>query len=337
MPRGRWATGKHCFPGDYAKVVPRGGRHARPCVLAIGDTLRHGQGAAVSLPDVAKCRRLDEAKTNLIGVLSHELKMLLTSLRPAVDLSVQQKPGGLTRTHRESLGSARDDSERLLGIMHNRPDLARLAAGASSLKRQEIELAGLRDEIGREARSFLAPAGQRLVLDVAPTLSGVRFLLDSERLREVFMNLLTNASKYSPPGVVITLSASAEPGFVRFAVRAEGAGIPAESVASAFDWFYCAPGQAKSGAGLGLAIAREIVVAHGGSIACASEPGRGIEFYLRLPVSTGRGTGAGGGAQCFRRRRPGLRRCRARAGGAASARGGAAIRGGGARCWPGGR
>ena len=87
------------------------------------------------MPDVAKCRRLDEAKTNLIGALSHELKMLLTSLRPAVDLSVQQKPGGLTRTHRESLGSARDDSERLRGIMHNRPDLARLAAGASSLKR----------------------------------------------------------------------------------------------------------------------------------------------------------------------------------------------------------
>ena len=92
---------------------------------------------------------------------------------------------------------------------------------------------------------------------------------------------------YSPPGGVITLSASAEPGFVRFAVRAEGAGIPAESVAPAFDWFYCAPGQAKSGAGLGLAIAREIVVAHGGSIACASEPGRGTEFYFLLPVSTG--------------------------------------------------
>jgi signal transduction histidine kinase len=101
------------------------------------------------------------------------------------------------------------------------------------------------------------------------------------------MNLLTNASKYSPPGGVITLSASAEPGFVRFAVRDEGAGIPAESVAHVFDRFYRAPDQEKSGAGLGLAIAREIVVAHGGSIACTSEPGRGTEFYFLLPVSSG--------------------------------------------------
>lgn len=280
-------TGEHYLPGDYAKVVPLGDRHYLPRILAIGDKLTEFKGAAVILQDVTKFRLLDDAKTNLVGTVSHELKTPLTSLRMAVYLLLEQKLEGLTAPQRELLVSARDDSDRLLRILDNLLDLARLEAGASSLNRQELELAGLLDEIAREARSFFVAAAQRLVLDVAPGLSGVRLRLDPERLRHVFMNLLTNASKYSPPGGVITLSASAEPGFVRLAVRDEGAGIPADSVAHVFDRFYRAPDQEKSGAGLGLAIAREIVVAHGGSIACASELGRGTEFYFLLPVSTG--------------------------------------------------
>ncbi len=108
--------------------------------------------------------------------------------------------------------------------------------------------------------------------------------MDSSRLRHVFINLLTNAAKYSPPGGVITLSAALAPlDFVRFSVADEGAGIPAEALPHVFERFFRAPGQTKTGAGLGLAIAREIVVAHGGSIACASEPGRGTVFYFLLP------------------------------------------------------
>jgi signal transduction histidine kinase len=80
-------------------------------------------------------------------------------------------------------------------------------------------------------------------------------------------------------------AAPAEENFIRFAVRDEGAGIPADCVARVFDRFYRAPNQEKTGAGLGLAIAREIVVAHGGSIACTSEVGRGAEFYFLLPAA----------------------------------------------------
>ena len=83
---------------------------------------------------------------------------------------------------------------------------------------------------------------------------------------------------------MITLEATAEEeGFVRFAVRDRGPGIPATSVAQVFDRFYRVPDQEKKGAGLGLAIAREIVIAHGGSIACASTAGEGAEFYFVLP------------------------------------------------------
>ena len=112
----------------------------------------------------------------------------------------------------------------------------------------------------------------------------VRVRVDVARIRHVFINLLTNAAKFSPPSGLITLTASVAPlGFVRFSVSDQGLGIPAESLAKVFDRFYRAPGQTKAGAGLGLAIAREIIVAHGGSIACTSEPGKCTEFYFQLP------------------------------------------------------
>ncbi|MBC7366907.1 MAG: ATP-binding protein [Undibacterium sp.] len=125
-------------------------------------------------------------------------------------------------------------------------------------------------------------AGARLEVQCESELG--RLSVDFVRIRHVFINLLSNAVKFSPPGGVVTLAAtSAPPGFVRFSVRDTGPGIPADSLARVFDRFYRAPGQTKSGAGLGLAIAREIVVAHGGSIACTSEPGQGSEFHFLLP------------------------------------------------------
>lgn len=281
------ATGEHYLPTDYGRAltlrVGREDRHYLPRILAIGDKLTEFKGAAVILQDVTKFRLLDDAKTNLVGTVSHELKTPLTSLRMAVYLLLEQKLAGLTPTQRELLESARDDSDRLLRILDNLLDLTRLEAGASTLNRREVEIAPFLDELAREARVFVEAAGQTLTVTLSPALAGARLTADPDRLRHVFMNLLTNASKYSPPGGVIALSAAAEPGFVRFAVRDQGRGIPAASVPHVFDRFYRAPDQEKTGAGLGLTIAREIVVAHGGSIACTSKLGEGTEFHFVVP------------------------------------------------------
>ncbi len=284
------ATGEHYLPSDYGRAVTlrvaREDRHYLPRILAIGDTLTEFKGAAVILQDVTKFRLLDDAKTNLVGTVSHELKTPLTSLRLAVYLLLEQKLAGLTATQRDLLETARDDADRLLRILDNLLDLARFGAGAAALDCREIAIPALLDEIAREAGVFTSVAGQTLAVQVAPALARTKLSADLARLRHVFMNLLTNASKYSPRGGTITLSASATAeNFVRFAVQDEGPGIPAESLGRVFDRFYRAPHQEKSGAGLGLAIAREIVVAHGGSIACTSEPGRGAEFHFLLPVA----------------------------------------------------
>lgn len=282
------ASGEHYLPTDYSRVVTlhvgREDRHYLPRMLAIGDALTEFKGAAVVLQDVTKFRLLDDAKTNLVGTVSHELKTPLTSLRMAVYLLLEQNVGSLRPQQRELLEGARDDADRLLRILDNLLDLARLEAGAASLDLEEIAVGTLLHRVAEEVRPVLTAADQRLEVRCDPELERTTLRVDAGRLRHVFMNLLTNASKYSPADATVTLiAAAAEPGFVRFAVRDQGPGIPAGSLPHIFDRFYRAPGQTKTGAGLGLAIAREIVVAHGGTIACTSEDGRGAEFHFLLP------------------------------------------------------
>lgn len=281
-------TGEHYLPTDYGRVVTlrlgREDRHFLPRILAIGDALTEFQGAAVVLQDVTKFRLLDDAKTNLVGTVSHELKTPLTSLRMAVYLLLEQSVGTISAQQRELLEGARDDADRLLRILDSLLDLARLEAGAATLDRREIQVKALLDEIAGEARAFIEAADQTLVVLSDIAIETVALNVDAGRLRHVFINLLTNASKYSPERGKIYLSAAdAPPGFIRFAVRDEGVGIPAESISHVFDRFYRAPDQTKKGVGLGLAIAREIVVAHGGTIGCTSEIGKGTEFHFLIP------------------------------------------------------
>ncbi|MEO7599372.1 MAG: ATP-binding protein [Opitutus sp.] len=282
------ATGAHYLPTDYSHVVTlrvgREDRHYLPRILAIGDTLTEFKGAAVVLQDVTKFRLLDDAKTNLVGTVSHELKTPLTGLRMAVYLLLEQQVGSLSPQQRELLEGAKDDAERLLRILDDLLDLARLEAGAASLELRLVPVGELLSAVANEARSIIVSAGQSFQIDCEPGLDNAALNVDTGRLRHVFINLLTNASKYSRKGGLITLGAVlSAPGFVRFSVKDQGSGIPSTVIPHVFDRFYRAPGQTKTGAGLGLAIAREVVVAHGGTISCTSEEGRGTEFCFLLP------------------------------------------------------
>jgi signal transduction histidine kinase len=280
------ASGQHYLPADYGRAIMlrmgREDRHYLPRILAIGDELTAFKGAAVIFQDVTKFRLLDDAKTNLVGTVSHELKTPLTSLRLAIYLLVEQRLGPVPAAQLEVLETARDEADRLLRIIDDLLDLARLESGSSALALTEVRVADLLAEMAREARPHLAAAGQTLEVRGGESAGSLR--VDVDRLRHVFLNLLTNAAKYAPAGTTVTLYAEAAPlGFVRCGVRDEGPGIPPEAAHNIFDRFYRLPGSRRQGAGLGLAIAREIVTAHGGTIAWAPRPGGGSDFYFELP------------------------------------------------------
>lgn len=284
-PLGRvLATGEHYLPTDYAHVVTVRDRHYLPRILAIGDKLAEFRGAAVILQDVTKFRLLDDAKSNLVGTVSHELKTPLTSLRLSVYLLLEEKVGELSGTQRELLESARDDADRLLRILNDLLDITRLETGALEPALQAVEVPALLAAMAREIRPIAEAADQTVNVRLADGVPG-SLMVDPDSIRHVFINLLGNAAKYSGQGTAIELYAEpADEGYVRFGVRDRGPGLTEESLGRVFEKFYRAPGQAQKGVGLGLAIAREVVVAHGGSIACANRPGGGCDFHFLLPV-----------------------------------------------------
>ena len=241
-------------------------------------------GAAVVLQNVTRMRLVDELKTNLVSTVSHELKTPLTSVRMALHLLLEESIGTLNAKQTELLLAAREDSERLLTMINDLLDLARLESGASHML---FELKTPRELVLDAVQAGKDVAGQHSVQLVAEldeeNLSLVA--VEPQQIAHVFSNLITNAVRHSPAGESVIVRASREDGGVRFSVADKGGGIAQKFQPYLFEKFYRVPGTERKGAGLGLSIAREIVRAHHGSIGVKSQPGKGAEFYFDLPFS----------------------------------------------------
>jgi signal transduction histidine kinase len=243
-------------------------------------------GVAVVLYDVTRFRLLDAAKTHLVGTVSHELKTPLTSVRMVLYILLEKTVGALTPKQEELLEAARTDTERLLRILNELLDLARLEEGVAELHREKVAPAELLQGVVEETADKAAARNLKIDWAIDPDLPQV--LVDRQRIGYVFANLLTNAIKHSPAGGEVRLRATrAEDQAIQFTVSDDGPGIPPEYQQRIFDRFFRVPGQTRSGAGLGLSIAREIAVAHGGRISVKSAPGHGATFYLELKAIDG--------------------------------------------------
>ncbi len=258
-----------------------------PRVVGFRDTQGQVHGAVAILQDVTRFRLLDDVKTNLVATVSHELKTPLTSLRMAVHLLLEERIGELNPKQIELLIAARDDSERLLDLINNLLDLARLEGGAASRERRPSRPDEMVRRAVADARELVGAGGQRLTARADAGLPVV--LASTDQLDHVFANLISNAAKHSPAGEEVTVAARAADGgrAVRFSVADRGPGVPAAERERVFEKFYRLPGESREGAGLGLAICREIVRAHDGRIGVTDGPGgRGSEFFFILPVQT---------------------------------------------------
>lgn len=253
-----------------------------PRVLAMRNEEDVLIGVAVVLYDVTRFRLLDDAKTNLVATVSHEIKTPLTSVRMALHLLLEKKIGSLTSRQNELVVTARDDSERLLRILNDLLDLTRLEEGNTSLAREKTSPAEMVQGATDIMRESVTNRKFGLHCDVEMNLPEV--LVDRQRINHVFSNFIDNAAKYSPPGGDIIVAAKrAGEGEVQFSVIDQGPGVPEDQQDRIFDRFYRVPGQRKQGAGLGLSIAREIVLTHGGRIGVRNGPNGGSEFYFVLP------------------------------------------------------
>ena len=280
------ASGENFLPNSFKEAVTYRvsgeEKFFLPRILAMRSKADALLGVAVVLYDVTRFRLLDATKTNLVATVSHELKSPLTSVRMALHILLEKTVGSLTSKQNDLLTAARNDTERLLRILNDLLDLARLEEGNAELRREPVSPADLLSGAVKEMADKTSSRNLTVISRVEPDLPAVT--VDRQRINHVFTNLIANAIKYSPVDGKIMLSAApALDNGVEFSVTDQGPGIPEEYHTRIFDRFFRVPGQTNTGAGLGLSIAREIAVSHGGRIGVRSAPGQGCTFYMVLP------------------------------------------------------
>jgi len=238
-------------------------------------------GATVVLQDVTRLRRFEELKNDLVATVAHEFRTPLTSLRMAVHLCTEQVAGPLTDKQAELLYTAREDCDRLQGMVDDFLDLSRIESGRVELYPLPTNVSELMMGAVDEFKADADAKG--VILSAEVSLQELSVLADHDRIGHVFSNLIGNAVRHTPKGGSITLGAETIDGFVRFTVADTGTGVPKEYQERIFEKFYRAPESGRKGTGLGLYIAKEIVRAHGGDIGVESAPGKGSRFWFTLP------------------------------------------------------
>ena len=232
-----------------------------------------------------RLRHLDVLKNELVNTASHELRTPLASIRGFAEFLEDELAGPLTDGQREFVGQIQQGVGRLQGIIDDMLDFARLEADGLQLSCREIELG----QLVRAATESLRPQAQTgdlaLALEApdAPVLAKV----DPPRIEQVMLNLVGNAIKFTPAGGQVNVRLAAADGQVRVEVADTGIGLADEHHERVFDKFYqvdASTTRPYGGAGLGLAIAKALVEAHGGQIGLDSRDGGGSTFWFTLPL-----------------------------------------------------
>lgn len=228
--------------------------------------------------DLARARTL---RRQMTADIAHDLR---TPLSVILGYTEALREGKLP-PEQDIFDTMHIEAQHLQRLIDDLRTLSLADAGELPLTRQPVAPGAL---LERAAASYRAQAQeQRIALAVQPAANLPEVDVDPERMAQVLGNLLSNALRYTPVGGAITLGAEAETNTVRLRVRDTGAGITADALPHVFERFYRAdPSRQQDGSsGLGLAIAKGIVEAHGGSITVASAPGRGTTFTISLPAA----------------------------------------------------
>ncbi len=231
---------------------------------------------------VERLGELDRLKSDFLSHVSHELRTPLASIRETTDALLEELAGPLTDQQQRLLELNQHGAERLSRMLTRLLDLARLEAGAVEYDLLPHDLAALARE-SVEAQGGLPERRGRFELVLAAEPVMVR--CDRERFRQVIDNLLANADKYSPAGEPITVRVERDGRSAQLAVEDLGPGVPDADKGRIFEKFHQARGPARPGFGLGLAICREIVAAHGGALWVEDHQPRGSRFCVRLALS----------------------------------------------------
>ena len=247
------------------------------------DTEGHIIGAVVGFQDVSHLHEVARLKNEFVATVSHELRTPLTSIRGSLQLLLADDEALPSEDGRELVGVALKSSERLVRIINDILDIAKIEAGQLPMSVKHVE-AGPLLQTAADAVGGLA-LEKRLTVDVIADANLPSLLVDQDRMVQSLVNLLSNAVKFSlPDGRIIIRAAQDRSDEVVLSVTDAGRGIPEDQLAKVFEKFHQVGGANRQGTGLGLSITKAIVEQHGGRIAVSSTLGLGTTFSIVLPV-----------------------------------------------------
>ena len=238
-------------------------------------------GRLVVLRDVSREREVDQLKSDLMAAVSHELRTPLASVLGYAELLRTRQLEPAARD--EILGTVHREAKRLSALIDDFLDVQAIEQDRLTLAREPFSVTELLQE---QVRTFAGQSAQHRV-QLSPCESSAMAIGDRARISQVVANLLSNAIKYSPDGGDVNVSASCTAGVVLVAVTDAGLGIPADDQPHVFEKFFRVErgaAQRVGGTGLGLALAHEIVLAHGGRMGFESTEGAGSRFWFTLPT-----------------------------------------------------
>lgn len=218
-------------------------------------------------------------RDQLLGVVSHDLRDMLTTVMGFAALIEKAPAADLARLYAQRISRSGLRMERLIGDL---VDVASIAAGALAVTRELADVTPVIAEAVDTFQNRAAAAGILLTLDLTPPLTGAAF--DQARILQVLANLLTNAIKFSPAGGRVVVGASRVGNDIRVSVSDQGIGVPSDKVEAVFERFRQIRQNDRRGAGLGLYISKCIVQGHGGRIWAESQLGEGSTFSFTLPL-----------------------------------------------------
>jgi len=226
-------------------------------------------------------RKINQRKSDFVANVAHEFKNPLNIINESLALVYEGIVGGITPKQKDILEMAKSTIERLDRLVTDLLDISRIEAGKISLKKEDVALAQLVEEIITGYSIEISKRHFVLKQDLSAVMGPV--WADKDKLTEVIINLLSNAIKYTPDGGEIVVRLDNFRDEVRFEISDTGPGIAKADIGKLFDKFERINAEKQEGTGLGLCIAKDIVQLHKGKIWVESELGKGSRFIFTLP------------------------------------------------------
>ena len=232
----------------------------------------------------------NDAKSEFVSLVTHELRIPLTSIRGYTDLLLKEMAGPLNDSQRQFLGTVRRNLDRMGVLIRDLSDINRIESGRMQFECEAFDLHEVVQNVAGDLREAVEERQQALGVELAESATIV--YADRTRIAQIMSNLLSNANKYTPPGGAIDVRVFSVDSMAAVEVADSGIGISEADQAQLFTQFFRGESNAvreQPGWGLGLSIVKKLVQAQGGEVTCSSQLGAGSTFSFTVPLAEGKG------------------------------------------------